>query len=407
MKGTKYILLIASDNYSDPSYPKLNNAKLDAERLLKILTEKYGYSSIDHPLFDEKATRKNIIESLNNLSTVLNSNDEIIIYFAGHGSIHPKTKKGYWIPHDATNSVGDFIPNSTVIDFVEGIEAKHILLISDSCFSGTFLTQTRAESSNHYEKLNSKKSRWLIASGREEVVSDGQPGVGSPFAVALNNYLESNNNKSFSVSELIVAVSKAVGEMTRQQPIFAHIEGVGHEGGQMIFKLIDKGEKSIINKSDSALDKIVISIETGKVLKELGFPQNSVFGYFQSNGNTFIKNIDSKEGFICSAFLFDEIIEFIPERIEFDENTYIARFDGYDKVTERDLEYPFAEVTYQRTGSNENDYMSICRFKGRMVAFSITSDGKYNNLIRWAHNQAESAALMLISLFKENKVKIE
>jgi len=406
MKGHKYILVIASDKYQNVSFPTLNNAKLDAERFIKVLTEKYGFKLAQEPLFDDKANRKGIIESLNYLSSLLTSEDYIIIYFAGHGAIHSKTKKGYWIPYDATNSIGDYIPNSTVIDAIEGIEAKHILLISDSCFSGTFLTQTRAEVSNHYSKLVEQKSRWLFASGREEVVSDGQPGVGSPFAVSLNEFLEKNTQAIFSLSELIVAVSKATGSITKQQPISAHIEGVGHEGGQIIFEL----EKDLIIEDiidiDSDLLKIVISFENAQILKKLGFPQKSVFGYYNHNNNIIVKKFEGTKDFICSAYIFDEVVEFIPEEIEVDENTYIAGHNGYDKIDESDLEYPLAEITYQRTGGNETPYMSICRFNGRMVAFSITADGKYNNLIRWGKNQAETAALMLIELYNENKITI-
>ena len=403
-KSIKYILVIASDNYQDAIYPKLNNAKLDAERFIKVITEKYGFCLIKEPLFNEKATRKNIIESLNELTTLLGQEDQIIIYFAGHGTINHKTKKGFWIPNDSSNSIGDYIPNSTVIDSIEGIDAKHILLVSDSCFSGTFLNQTRTKSSDHYSKLSSQKSRWIFASGREEVVSDGQPGVGSPFAVALCTYLENNIKELTSFSELVAVVSKFTGEISKQQPIHAHIEGVGHKGGQMIFEQINHQIQKPAFEFDSNLHKIVISYKSAQEIQKLGFSQKSVFGYFKINNKIVIKSIDDYNGFICSAFLFDEIIKFIPENIQIDKNTYIARFDGYDKVTKRDLEIPFAEVTYQRTGSGENDYMSICRFNGRMVAFSINSEGKYNNLICWANNQAESAALMLIELFKEKKI---
>lgn len=147
----KYVFVIAIDKYLDKNFSTLNNAKIDAERFLKILTEKYGFQVLQDPLFDENATRKGIIESLNNLTTLLLPYDWIIIYFAGHGTIHPKTNKGYWIPQDAEYSVSDYIPNSTIIDIIQGIEAKHLLLISDSCFSGTFLTQTRGVSEKYYD----------------------------------------------------------------------------------------------------------------------------------------------------------------------------------------------------------------------------------------------------------------
>ncbi|NWL03617.1 hypothetical protein DM790_22590 [Flavobacterium collinsii] len=196
MKGKNYLLIIAIDKCQNLVWKPLNNAKLDAERFVKVVVELYGFELVQEPLFDGNATRKNIIEALNDLSSFLTSDDNVVIYFSGHGSIHPKTKKGFWIPYDAATSISEYIPNSTVMDHIEDIEAKHILLISDSCFAGTFLTHIRNESA-HYSKLASHKSRWLLASGREESVLDGQPGVGSPFAVALNEFLERNQSKQF------------------------------------------------------------------------------------------------------------------------------------------------------------------------------------------------------------------
>lgn len=79
---------------------------------------------------------------------------------------------------------------------------------------------------------------------------------------------------------------------------------------------------------------------------------------------------------MCNAYLFEEVSKFIPEHIKVDENTYLARIDGYDKLTKEEIEseYLEAEVTYQRTFVIDTPYMSICRCKGRMVAFSITKD---------------------------------
>ncbi len=400
-----YIIVIAIDKYQDGSFPTLNNAKLDAERFVKVMTHKYGFDLVQNPLFDSEANRKNIIEVLNHLSSFLTANDSIIIYFAGHGSINPKTKKGYWIPSDAGKSVSDYIPNSTVIDAIEGIEAKHILLISDSCFAGTFLTQTRAESDNHYSKLAEQKSRWLLASGREERVSDGQPGVGSPFAVSLNDFLEKNSSKIFSLSELIVQVAKATGSISRQQPISAHIEGVGHGGGQMIFQLISE----VLEETpdiDTELQRIVVPFDTAKELQKLGVPQKSIFAYYNLDKKFIVKRFEGAKDFVCSAFINEEIAEWIPEHIEVTENTYLARFDGYDKVDKHEIENLYAEVTFQRTGVLDTPYMSICRCKGKMVAFSITPDSKYNNLICWGKNQAKVAALMLIELYNEKKISL-
>jgi uncharacterized caspase-like protein len=221
LNGKNYILTIAIDKYKDNSFKLLNNAKFDAKRFQTILIEKYGFDDVQDPLLDALASRANIIDALNNLGGVLTGNDKLIIYFAGHGLIHPKTKKGFWIPYDAThNSSHNYINNSTIIDSIEAIDAKHILVISDSCFAGTLLTQTRGFDVNkHYIKLDEKKSRWLLASGREEKVSDGLPGKGSPFANSLISFFENNKATCFSFSELAVNVTKDTGSIANQQPI--------------------------------------------------------------------------------------------------------------------------------------------------------------------------------------------
>ncbi len=239
MKGKNYILSIAIDQYRDKSFNLLNNAKFDAERLQNILIDKYGFDTIQDILVDKFATREGIIGALENLNGFLTANDNVIIYFAGHGKINPKTKIGFWIPYDATNSsTHNYINNSTVIDCVKGFEAKHVLIISDSCFSGTFLSQSRGvDSNNYYSKLDTNHSRWLLSSGRDEIVSDGEPGLGSPFANSLIEFLDGNTNKVFSFSELAIKVTKDTSSLAKQQPIFAPLSFFPHEGGEMIFKL--------------------------------------------------------------------------------------------------------------------------------------------------------------------------
>lgn len=250
MKGKNYILTIAIDNYKDKTFNVLSNAKYDAERFQSILIDKYDFDTIQDSLFDEDATRKNIIGALNQLSGSVTNYDNVIIYFAGHGKIHPKTKKGFWIPFDAVHtSTHNHINNSTVIDCLEGIDAKHLLLISDSCFSGTFITASRnIDPEKHYKKLDEKPSRWLFASGRDEAVSDGKPGCGSPFSNSLIDYLDNNENSLVSISEIAQQVSKDTGSITNQQPLYAPLilSDYRHQGGEMVFRVkLQTGKSNI------------------------------------------------------------------------------------------------------------------------------------------------------------------
>lgn len=250
MKGKNYILTIAIDQYKDKAFNILSNAKFDAERFQSILIDKYDFDAAQESLFNEEATRKNIIGALNQLSGTVAENDTLIIYFAGHGKINPKTNKGFWLPFDAVHtSTHNHINNSTVIDCLEGIEAKHLLLISDSCFSGTFITVSRnVDPDKHYKKLDEKPSRWLFASGRDETVSDGKPGCGSPFSNSLINYLEKNEGSLISLSEIAQQVSKEVGSITNQQPLYAPLilSNYRHLGGEMVFKIKLQAGKSNI-----------------------------------------------------------------------------------------------------------------------------------------------------------------
>jgi hypothetical protein len=193
-----------------------------------------------------------------------------------------------------------------------------------------------------------------------------------------------------------------------QQPISAHIERVGHEGGQMVFQLIDyKPVEQIV--ADKELEKLVVSFDVAKKLQEIGLKEKSIFGFYKHSNGIVTKRNDGSKDFICNAYLFEELSKLIPERIEVDENTYLARTDGWDKLTKKEIvsEYLIAEVTYQRTFVLETPYMSICRCKGRMVAFSLKEDEKYDNLICWGDSQADTAGQMFVRLFNEGKIQLD
>jgi len=248
MKRKNYILTIAIDNYSDYNIPNLRNAKLDAENIQNILLDNYEFDLVEDSIVDQIATRGKIIDTLASLSSFLTPNDNIIIYFAGHGVINKKSRIGYWLPYDAKHdSISTYINNSTIIDSIKAIDVKHLLLISDSCFSGSFISNSRSvEPHSVYKRLNEKSSRWILTSGRVESVSDGEPSKGGPFAIALYNYLINNREHYFSLSDMANYVTKKTSETTNQQPVCSHLSYYNNEGGQMVFKYVPNQGKSKI-----------------------------------------------------------------------------------------------------------------------------------------------------------------
>lgn len=244
------LFVIAIDNYQSGDFKNLDNPVFDAKAVINLLVSRYGFELFPDPLFNADATYEKISQSFNILLTSLDPEDNLVIYFSGHGQMHTIGKQGYWVPYEAHNRIHQFLPNSVVKDFIERIPAKHKLLVTDSCFSGTFLSQTRGTAtSRSYDELDAKKSRWMLASGGEETVSDGKPGEHSPFARYLIRFLTVNDNKYASVKEMIRYVTTMTENNSKQHPNGAPIENIGHEGGQMIFILHDHFAKTQKDKT--------------------------------------------------------------------------------------------------------------------------------------------------------------
>lgn len=250
MPRTNYLLIIGIDTYLNPEIDDLNNSVLDCKRLIDVLSNKYNFNLIAEPLFNEEATRSAIINLLHSLSYTILPEDNLVIYFAGHGKMNPSSGKGFWVPYDAKDLASDFISNAQLKDILDDIDAKHIFLIADACFSGTFITKPRsmADADFAYEKLDKLKSRYALTSGRDEIVKDGLKGKGSLFSNSLIQCLSNNDNKYLSTLEIINFVLKGVGKIAKQQPLGSHIEDLGHEGGQMIFIKSDSVNEMLLTK---------------------------------------------------------------------------------------------------------------------------------------------------------------
>ena len=93
-KRINYQLVIDIDKYIDKQYPELENDVHDCTRISHVLRQHYGYEDIQSPLHNEEATRKNILEALASLRFSTSKDDNLIIYFAGHGIMNPPYQQG-------------------------------------------------------------------------------------------------------------------------------------------------------------------------------------------------------------------------------------------------------------------------------------------------------------------------
>lgn len=227
-----FLLVIGINNYQH--WPKLNNAVKDASDIATVLTGKYNFDFSNVTLVrDEQATRSNIHNALRNLIEKVSQQDNLVVYFSGHGYFDPLLNEGYWIPVDAeVNSSGEYISNTEILKILGSINSQHTFLVADACFSGALFADSRRGYTDNVEKF---RSRWGLASGRLETVSDGEIGNNSPFAKRVIQFLRENEKDKFAASELIQYVKTQVAEDTNQTPIGNPLKALGDEGGELVF----------------------------------------------------------------------------------------------------------------------------------------------------------------------------
>lgn len=248
-----HALVIGNNLYTDPSnqWRTLKTAIADAQEMAKTLRNVYGF---DHVKLLENVTRRQIIRALSKLQQQIQPGDNVLVYYAGHGYLDQNSQMGYWVPVDAEGTDDStFISNSTIRDKVEVIArvAQNTFIISDSCFSGSLLRSRQrgfqrtnepgglnSEASlQYYQKVATKKSIQILAAGGVEFVDDNYRRSGhSPFTYFLLKALRDSPNTLFSASELSLNIQRLVADNVKQTPESGVLQGVGHEGGEFVFR---------------------------------------------------------------------------------------------------------------------------------------------------------------------------
>jgi len=197
--GRYHALIIGNNNYTH--YPALKTAINDAKQAESILRDKYGFKTT--LILD--ADRYSILTALNKLSATLTSKDNLLIYYAGHGEINAQNQRGYWLPVDAeASNTANWISNLDITDMLNVINAKHVLVVADSCYSGTMssTSQTRmslrqgdVQQRARWIKVMSKtRARIVMTSGGIKPVLDAGGGGHSVFARAFLDALDKNQS---------------------------------------------------------------------------------------------------------------------------------------------------------------------------------------------------------------------
>jgi len=237
--GKYFALLIGIDNYKG-QWPPLQNAVRDAQGVELMLKNKYKFDNFK-ALYDEQATRENIMNAMVWLVENASENDNVLIFYSGHGEFNKALNKGYWVPADAqTTSISAYISNSDLQTFLGGIKSKHTLLVSDACFSGDIfrgntVTVKMETAEKYYTETYNLKSRQAMTSGGIEPVMDGGKDGHSIFAYYFLQALRNNEGPFVDASQIFEKLKIPVANNSDQKPNLQPVKNAGDEGGQFIF----------------------------------------------------------------------------------------------------------------------------------------------------------------------------
>lgn len=241
--GSYYALIIGNDDYR--KLPKLQTAVADAKAVEKVLRTKYGFNT----KLLLNATRYQILSALNELREKLTDKDNLVIYYAGHGELDRKNARGNWLPVDAgPDNTANWISNTAITDILNVMNAREILVVADSCYSGALtrsaLGRLRSgmslqEKQRWMRLMVKKRSRTVLTSGGDQPVLDSAGGAHSVFAAAFLKVLR-NNKGVLEGARLYGEIAKRMREALRdvpfnQVPEYAPLKFAGHEGGDFFF----------------------------------------------------------------------------------------------------------------------------------------------------------------------------
>ncbi|MCK5097692.1 MAG: caspase family protein, partial [Desulfobacteraceae bacterium] len=226
-----YALIIAVEEYNDPGINDLDQPVKDATRFSTLINTEYIFEK-ENITFLKNPTKAEIFSALLELRRTVTPEDNLLIYYAGHGYWDEEMSTGYWFPQDAdpANPV-NWLPNTDLTNYLNVLKSKHTLLIADACFSvGIFKSRAAFNNVMSVERLYKLTSRKAITSGNLLEVPDK-----SVFIEYLIKRLDTNKKKYLASEQLYSSLKEAVINNSPNIPQYGTIQNVGDEGGDFIF----------------------------------------------------------------------------------------------------------------------------------------------------------------------------
>jgi hypothetical protein len=241
VSATYYALVIGNSNYRYMT--GLATPTNDAQSVAQLLEQRYGFKVTQ--LLD--GTSDQIMRTLDAYTIDLKENDRLLIYYAGHGGTrNGPPERAFWLGVDADpRTQAGWISAEDVSDKIKQIAARHILLVSDSCFSSsithpTTTTVRRDLNEQRFQIQWSRRARMVLTSGQNTPVLDSSGDRNhSLFAQAFlavlrqNDHVLSGEMLSYELGSRIQPEATRMG--LKQTPTYTSLQDANHDYGDFFF----------------------------------------------------------------------------------------------------------------------------------------------------------------------------
>ena len=250
--SNSYAMVVGINSYSQ-GWGKLSAGMSDAKKMAQTLRSR-GFTVVE--LFDAQATGANIVATLRKVARKTSPNDRFVFYYSGHGytetSAWDSSQTGYLVPANSKSGdlTGYISMNQVRDEIISHCKARHVLLIVDSCFSGTLLTRGSMTDGAVSDYL-SKRGIYGITAGMQD-----QPALDGLFTNVLLEGLGGNadydNNGYVTFKELgLYSEQNVKARNSAQTPDY----GVMYGAGQFVFA---KATSQIANDPKKESSKLTI-----------------------------------------------------------------------------------------------------------------------------------------------------
>lgn len=178
-------VVIGINEYSN-GIPRLETAVNDAQDLAELLKEKYDYQVL--LLLNHDATQsrlndllahltRNILPLSDGKQVQIKSNDRLLFFFAGHGfasDVENNTNglAGYLVPQDGQRDYHDtWVSMQRLHDSLTELPCRHLLVILDCCFAGSFRWAVRDREAVRREKLYRERYEQYVSGIARQVIT--------------------------------------------------------------------------------------------------------------------------------------------------------------------------------------------------------------------------------------------